>query len=250
MQPVATLSADNPRAPGPHPEPPAAPDPLSQKKEDSPAIPVEREKLNPSSGVFDEAVNLERVRREKLVRLGAVMSDAERSNAEARAAKAKKRPSKFRSELTDGFEEIPPELRTEADARKVRVHLKEIWLSEIQKAYPGPTLQAWTGRERGQLNHVLDHYDADRVEDAFRYVIRNWQMLSQRLFKEGRRAPIPSLGVVAALHATLIPEASIWAKHRSTLEEYANYGGEYEERPSELLERYLEAKKELKSLGL
>jgi hypothetical protein len=191
--------------------------------------------------------HVERVRREKLARLGALVTDVAKGTEEAKAKKLGKRYKEPpwqapRSEV----EELPPELQKD----NTRAQLSRVWRSELQTAFPDKSHSAkWGQREWGQVQLLLDRWESDRVEDAFRYVIRNWIKLRERLFK-GVGSPMPSVGTVLALHDCLVPESEIWAKHRHTLEEYENFGDRYDERPAELLARYLDAQKELKALGL
>lgn len=248
-EPVAPLPADPPQ---PNRTLGAAASPLTsntcaQESEEDPAGAEGCEKLNPPSPGDSVDAVVERVRREKLARLGAVITDAAKGTEEAKAKKLAKRHKPAPWQPPPGeVEELPPELQKD----NTRGHLMRVWKSELQRAFPDKShSNKWGQREYGQLQLLLDRWDADRVEDAFGYVIRNWIKLRERLFK-GVGSPTPSVGVVLALHDSLVPEAQVWAKHRGTVEEYEKFGDRYDERPAELLARYLEAQKELKALGL
>lgn len=175
------------------------------------------------------------------------LADASQKTEEALANKKARRHKARPWQPPPGeVEELPPELA----AKSPKGQLMRVWRSEMQKTFPNMPLAAtWGQREYGQTQLLLDRYDEDRVEDGFRYVIRNWDKLRARIFK-GTGGPVPTVGVLLSLHASLIPEAAVWTKHRDVLEEYAAFGSDYQERPDDLVARYVEAQKELKALGL
>jgi hypothetical protein len=209
------------------------------------------EKLNPPPVAFDADAHAEevaeKVRQEKRARLGALISDVARGTEEERAKKLSKRHKPKPWQPPPGeMDDLPPELA----AKSPKGRLMRVWVSELSKTFPeSPVSTHWGQREYGQTKLLLDRYEADRVEDVFRYVIANWIKIKERMFK-GQGSPVPSIGVVLSLHASLVPEAAVWAKHREVLDEYAQFGSEYQERPHDLMARYLEAQKDLKSLGL
>jgi hypothetical protein len=248
-EPVASLPAGPPqpdRTLGAAASPPTS-NTCAQESEEDPAGAEGCEKLNPPPPGDSVDAVVERVRREKLARLGALVTDVAKGTEEAKAKKLGKRHKPAPWQPPPGeVEELPPELQKD----NTRGHLMRVWMSELQSAFPDKShSNKWGQREYGQLQLLLDRWESDRVEDAFRYVIRNWIKLRERLFK-GVGSPTPSVGVVLALHDSLVSEAQVWAKHRDTVEEYEKFGDRYDERPAELLARYLDAQKELKALGL
>jgi hypothetical protein len=211
---------------------PCAPAPIPHVGEEDPAAAAVRRALEAQE------------RRKKAT---LILADASQKTEEALARKkAKRHKPKLWQPPPNEVEELPPELAAEP----TKGRFMRVWRAEMQKQFPNMPLAAvWGQREYGQTQSLLDRYEADRVEDSFRYVIRNWDKLRERLFK-GSGSPVPSVGVLVALHASLIPEAAVWAKHRVVLEEYAAFGSDYQERPDDLVARYVEAQKDLKALGL
>ena len=130
--------------------------------------------------------------------------------------------------------------------------LEKVWLSEFRAVFPDvPAASKWGIKQRSQVKLVLDLYDPDRVEEAIVFLFRNWKSIHAKFFKsEG--SPVPGVGVLLACHGTLVPSAAVWAKHRQTLEEYEAFapGDPDARRPSELRQRYQEARGELAALGL
>jgi hypothetical protein len=130
--------------------------------------------------------------------------------------------------------------------------LEKTWFEQFALSFPGvPVARKWSLKQRGQVKQVLDLYDADRVDDAIVYLIRNWKAIRAKVWKNKGDAT-PGVGVLQFLHDSLVPNAAIWAKHQATLDEYEQYapGDPDAERPSELQTRYVEAVNELKALGL
>jgi len=244
--PLATLAADSS-----HPEKLASPALTSRTttpgQVSETAAPAEGGSPTASAVEDIVAATVAKVAREKLERLGAIASDAGKKTEEEKARKKAKRFKEKPWQPPPGEVE---ELSPEAAKGSPKGQLMRVWRSEMQSVFPdSPVSSVWGQREYGQAQLLLDRYELDRVEDAFRYVIRNWQKIQERMFK-GRGSPVPGIGVVLALHASLVPEAAVWVKHREVIEEYEKFGSEYQERPHDLVSRYLEAQKDLKALGL
>lgn len=179
------------------------------------------------------------------------MQAAAQKSAEARAQRSAKRTlsDERRKELAEAQQEMGAE-PVEAPGSTPLGYLFGVWVSEMKESFPQfPMPRRWSPRENGQAKMLLEKYAIDQVEIALVYVIRNWEALGQRFFKD-RADPAPTVGVVLALDATIFPQSVVWAQHGKVIEEYEAYGPSNVRRPSELLERYLEASKQLKSLGL
>jgi hypothetical protein len=181
----------------------------------------------------------------------AMLRSKERTAAveERKAQKKGLRAAKRQLEL----EKQQEELRTraaEASPKGDRLRLRDAWRLEFAKAFPMVLLsKSLSPKQWGQLDRLLGLYNVDQVESAFAYVLRNWSILRKRYTKPGGDST-PTFGLVLYFHDRIFPDADMWQPHADVCEEYDGYGDRYKERPPELMARYLEARKTLKSLGL
>lgn len=201
--------------------------------------------------VVDLEAKIAAARQERIARAGATVGASVARTAEARHKKAAKRfkakpeavATKPRPE--DGFYD------DEQAKQTPRGYLAAVW-KETLEAQPGaPKALRWTGQQFGQAQQLLDRCDGDveAVANTIRYSIKFWPQLKDRMFK-GTGGPVPSLGFVLKLADTLVPEAGMWIQHAKTIDEYDSYGSKYAQRPRELQDRYLQASKDLKALGI
>lgn len=125
-------------------------------------------------------------------------------------------------------------------------------LQEFDADFPRTDWKAKANtKARGQMTQLVELYGGEAVERAMTYMVRNWEVLTGRYFKNGSRG-FPNLGALLALHETLFRESIIWSRHAATLEEWEtwkkdNPGDFYP--PDDLKARRLKARKELEALG-
>lgn len=200
-----------------------------------------------ANGVEAVRARLLRIREQELVG-GNKTNESVAKRLAGRGARGEHKQQRLKRQRDEALDEGLDLPETE---KSVYGPLFRVWKAEFVQAFP-EVLQAsrWGQREWGQLKHLVDRYPPDQVEDLLRFTIRNWKAIRQKLFK-GVGSAAPTIGFVLRFHDSLAPDAAVWLKHRLVLEEYANFDADPEvERPTELLEMYLEARKELKALGL
>jgi hypothetical protein len=86
--------------------------------------------------------------------------------------------------------------------------LEGVWRQEFEAQFPGVPVARWTGRERGQVGHLLDTlgYSYEAVRAAIVHMIRKWE---DPLFESVRQAVgFPTMGVLLKRHARIVPEAA------------------------------------------
>jgi hypothetical protein len=131
--------------------------------------------------------------------------------------------------------------------------LWNVWLAEMQTCYPGLTIVRWGGDDRGKIGVLIkDCGSSAVVENALRYVVRNWKTLGKRYFK-GNMNAVPSVGFLVKMRATLVPESEIWSKHAATLAEFEQAQKQFTDPfsfPEDLRNRVKQAREELAGIGL
>lgn len=184
---------------------------------------------------------------------------------EAAKAAAEAARQKFREQ----HEEIARK-RRERDARAANLggapttskigmaigRLEKVWREEYEAAFPGLVIPKWGGKANakaiGQVKTLLELYGETATADAFRYICRNWEPISAKMFK-GKGGPSPGLGLLVKLHEMVFAEAQTWAKHAESLAEAKAWWGDNPDAislPEGLKQRSDEANKALKGLGL
>jgi hypothetical protein len=129
--------------------------------------------------------------------------------------------------------------------------IEKKWILETNKYFPEFATKKLVPREWGQIKHLLESYDIDQVEIAIEFLCMHWETVGKSILKGQSVNPMPSLGFLLSFRERVVPMALIWAKHRDTLLEFNAYSiDENEMRPAELEQRYAEARKELRALGL
>lgn len=187
-----------------------------------------------------------------LVRPMETIAAAKQKFQEAHAKKlAKKamtderRKQREKQEREMGMEpaEVPPE--------NPRGRLQYVWREEMKACFSQyPVARQWSGKDWKVAEKLLESYDLDHVEVAIVYVIRNWEALRRRFFKDKDAGPTPTLGFLQYFNSSLLPESVVWAEQGKIVEEYEAYGPANAPRPAELRDRYFEAVRQLKGLGL
>jgi hypothetical protein len=148
---------------------------------------------------------------------------------------------------------VPPDVEPAEQTKKVigSRWLEKIWREEMEAAFPALVIAPFAPKEWVQIKKLKEGYSPEILIEAFRYVVRNWSTINQRVFKG--KGTYPSIGMILSLHSTLVLEAQQWAKVRSVIEEYNDFwtaNPEAYKIPADLQDRFAEAEKVLKSLGL
>jgi hypothetical protein len=132
--------------------------------------------------------------------------------------------------------------------RTLRV-LEKQWREGMDTLYPNLVVAAWAGKERGQVWNLIEKYGLEITQLTFKYLLANWEMLCQRLFK---KKSIPTVGTVLYFHETLALEAQQWEKFAKVEEEFRSQVDPENmfDAPPELLTRYAEARQEMVDLGI
>jgi len=129
--------------------------------------------------------------------------------------------------------------------------LYEELIHEIDESAPVAPFNA-DGNEkaRGQLYNLIGMYGEATIALTLRYAFRNWEPITKRLFK--KETGLPNISLIVAMHDTLVREAAIWSKHRGVFDEWDDWSRDNPalRPPAAMRERYADACKELKALGL
>jgi hypothetical protein len=145
--------------------------------------------------------------------------------------------------------QAPPNIYREA---------KRLWgvlqglLEEVDSDFPRTAWNAKANvKARGQMSQLVEMYGGEPTELTLTYMVRNWELITERYFKNGSRG-FPNLGALFALHESLYREAVVWGKHSAVLQEWddwqkANPNDFYP--PDGLKVRYQKARESLKGLG-
>lgn len=96
-------------------------------------------------------------------------------------------------------------VRRDEEGKILRVSKVEEWfrarLKELQPELPNP---GWGPKERAQAKSLWERYDPDLIEDGIKYMLMNWDDVSQRLGING----VPTIGILASgFGGTIIAEA-------------------------------------------
>ena len=95
-------------------------------------------------------------------------------------------------------------------------------------------------------------YDGEKTEIALSYVVRNWEIVSSRYFKNNPSG-FPSVSLLLNCHVSLFHESQVWNDNRDVLVEWEKWQQENPNNfypPEELKERLNQARTELNALGL
>ena len=140
---------------------------------------------------------------------------------------------------------VPPSMR------KQRQQIEKTYFDEMASRYPDLTFaKEWDGTERGICRTLIERYSGPLVEQAVHYLITEWDGINTRLFKGKGR--VPGMKVLSACHASLVPEAQQFAKFAEVQKERAAWFAANPHSvhlPSDLKQRYNEAKKALEGLA-
>jgi hypothetical protein len=131
--------------------------------------------------------------------------------------------------------------------------LEKVWSREMSDAYPDFAIVSWGAEDRGKVTRLLeDCGDSALVENALRYVVRNWKTIGGRFFP-GKSNIVPTVGFLLKMRAVVIPESQIWIKHAATIAEWDRVRKEVADPfliPQDLEVRARTAREELASIGL
>lgn len=180
------------------------------------------------------------------------------ADREAESAVEKNRTQKIENERrlrtkeakAKNFSGRPVEQSLHKDLQK----LWSVWYDVITETNAPPA--SWLAKDgdvagRQQATKLLKMYGCDRTVQAVSYVVRNWEVIGKRFFKQ---VPgVPSLGMVLRFHEVLFREAPRWGQHQEVLEEWEkwwkdNPAAAYA--PDDLQARHDTASSELSALGL
>jgi hypothetical protein len=193
---------------------------------------------------FDEMSDKKDLTMEERLKLAAERGKAatQKTNKAAQKAKEKREARGGGS----GRVRTPPAFLSEV------ADLEKLWRVEMEKAFPDLVVASeWAAQERGQARILLQKYPLPIVEVAFKYVIRNWSRINEKVFKGN--ALSPGLGMIVKLHDRFFPEAQKWEKIVPLLTERDQWRAEHPEEwdlPDELSSKISKYKDEMQALGL
>jgi hypothetical protein len=144
---------------------------------------------------------------------------------------------------------VPREMKPWLDAANAA------WNKAYKAKFPSlPLAERWEYRskERGLALSLLVDYGVADVCRAIEYMIQNWDSIRLR-FKKSPPA-VPTLGLLKAMHASLVPEASKLAAAFAVKARYDAWAlahkGTFDLPPQDLVREYEAAKKELATIGV
>jgi hypothetical protein len=136
--------------------------------------------------------------------------------------------------------------------RKAVQHLERIWRTEAKELF-GTAAGEWQAKERVLVESLLKSYNEPLLlEEALRYVIRQWVPLNERLVPKKKPGTVPTITFLSHFHATVVPEAREYAMLYGVKDEWTQWFKENPNNPppAELRQRYRAVKSKLEAMGL
>lgn len=191
---------------------------------------------------------------QRLARLTAVAEGEAPAALDPNGETYKARVERARQQQADRAQAKEAKLRNfdgnkPTEVRQAIKHLEGIWSAE-SKAKFGPIAGAWQPSDRKMVEGLLKSYKPDLVAGAIKYLLASWDGLNKRMFK-GNGGKIPTISVIARLHATIIPESVDYTELSVIAEEWQTWWDQHpsEAPPDDLSRRYQEALPRLKAIG-
>lgn len=92
--------------------------------------------------------------------------------------------------------------------RKQMEQIEAQWRSALHDKFPELALAQWAGRERGQVQMLIEKYGGPLAGLSLDYVVKNWEIIRGRFLKG--TGGVPSVGFVLRFHEVLVAEAQQW----------------------------------------
>lgn len=129
--------------------------------------------------------------------------------------------------------------------------LEKMWLGRMRERFPGVTIAAWAGKERGQVKQLIEKYGGAVAKQALDYVVSRWDDIRARFLKG--KGGVPSIGFLLRFHDTLVVEAQRRGEWLQVKEEWERWQVQHPSDPYppvDLETRYQRCKKDVDGLGL
>jgi len=142
---------------------------------------------------------------------------------------------------------------TMPDSMKIVAHkIGDVWHDEFQLHFPGiPMAKTWGAKEMLCSAELVLGYNFEQIVGAVQYFIRNWETLQPRVM--GGKVSIPTIGVLKAVHDTIVSEAGKIGpalKAKAAYDEWSKNNPNAFHAPEDLKKAYQNALVELKAFGL
>ena len=135
--------------------------------------------------------------------------------------------------------------------KKVFADIEEMWLAKMRERFPGVTIAAWGGKERGQVKQLLEKYGGVVAKTALDYVVSRWDDIRARFLKG--KGGVPSIGFLLRFHDTLVVEAQRRSEWLQVKEEWESWQIQHPSDPyppEDLEARFQRCKRDVDGLGL
>ena len=135
--------------------------------------------------------------------------------------------------------------------KKVFADIEEMWLGKMRERFPGVTIAAWGGKERGQVKQLLEKYGGVVAKTALDYVVSRWDDIRARFLKG--KGGVPSIGFLLRFHDTLVVEAQRRSEWLQVKEEWESWQIQHPSDPyppADLEARFQRCKRDVDGLGL